>query len=220
MVRSSLPSSRGHTSSTSPPMQYDYHAFISYTTREEEVRQIKPFVDAFVAKLKRGGVKICPVFYDGWHMERRIYQPEELGHRLSEGISRSAFTIAFVSPGYIASAWCQFEWNTTVHVHRNRDTPAPTYSILPILWKTLPTMLPWGRTRRQMLSEVQKRLAWKGYGFLPSKGEAVDISSFVSGDSWSGAPYAMWHCVRVAVGYLECWYPEQEWSSITAENFL
>jgi hypothetical protein len=214
MIRSGWHSSRLRTCSTSPPMQYDYHAFISYTTREKEVRQIKPFVDALVDRLKRGGVTVCPVFYDGWHMERRRYRPDELVHSLGEGIDRSAFTIAFVSPGYITSEWCQFEWHNTAVVHRSRDSPAPHYSILPILWKALPEMILWGRTRRQMLREVRKRLAWDGYGFIPSQGEIVDISSFDLGDPWSGAPFAMWHCLHVVRGYLVQWYPEQTWESL------
>jgi hypothetical protein len=206
------------TGSTSPPVHYEYNAFISYTTREEEVRQIKPFIDAFVDRLKRSGVTVCPVFYDGWHMERRRYERAELVHRLGDGISGSAFTIAFVSPGYVASEWCQFEWRTTVDVHSKRDTPALDYSILPILWKTLPRMLLGGRARRRMLAEIQERLAWKGYGFVPSKGEAVDISSFDLGDPWSGAPYAMWHCAHVAAEYLSRWYPEQKWDSVAEDH--
>lgn len=33
------------TNSTSPPKYYEYHCFISYTTREEEIRILKPFLD-------------------------------------------------------------------------------------------------------------------------------------------------------------------------------
>jgi hypothetical protein len=196
-------------------MQYDYHAFISYTSREEEVRQIKPFIDAFVDRLKRSGVTICPVFYDGWHMERRTYERAELVHRLGDGVSRSAFTIAFVSPGYVTSEWCQFEWWATVGVHGHRDSPAPDWSILPIIWKTLPTILLWGWKRRRMLADIQRRMAWKGYGLLtPSSGEVVDISAFDFKDPWQGVPYAMWHCMRSALMYLRNWYPEQEWDSV------
>jgi hypothetical protein len=35
--------------STSPPATYKFHSFISYTTREDEVSVLKPFVDEYVS---------------------------------------------------------------------------------------------------------------------------------------------------------------------------
>jgi len=202
------------TESTSPPSIYSFHAFISYTTREEEVREIKPFVDSVVDQLISSGVTVCPVYYDRVELERRKYEDGELADRLKDGISRSAFTLAFVSPGYITSNWCQFEWWTTIKVHGRRDEPALAHSVCPIVWKTLPSMYFFGRARKRMLAAVQRRTAWPGHPyFAPSTGEAADISPFIAGSTWSGRPQAAWTTLRVVIEYLSRWYPDTDWRS-------
>jgi len=115
--------------------QHRWHCFISYTTREEEVQEVKPFLDAYVRAIQAQGVTVCPVFYDGWYLQRESYSQRELAEKLREGIEGSAFTVAFLSPSYPQSAWCCYEWATTEEVHVRRAPPAPAYSILPIQWK-------------------------------------------------------------------------------------
>src|SRR5262245_58733016 len=108
------------------PPGKQWHAFVSYTTREEEVRAIKPFVDAYICETKKHGVTVCPVWYDGWYLQGRHYGPAELGEELSSAIAASMMTSAFLSPQYCVSEWCNFEWDESERV-RTR--------ILPILWK-------------------------------------------------------------------------------------
>ena len=85
--------------STTP---YRYHCFLSYTTREDDVRAMKPFLDAYIARLQALGVTFCPIFYDGWYLERRQYRDEELCMRLYEGVAMSAFTVAMLSLGILS----------------------------------------------------------------------------------------------------------------------
>ncbi|HSI02209.1 MAG TPA: TIR domain-containing protein [Reyranella sp.] len=115
-----------------------YHAFISYTTREHEVRQVKPIVDEFLNRylkpLIRGVLGELPVFYDGWSLDppsNRSFDESTLKYRLAEAIRDSEMMLAFVSPSYLSSRWCHFELATMAPRERE-PVPAP---IVPIFWK-------------------------------------------------------------------------------------
>ena len=62
-----------------PPERF--HVFVSYTTREDEVRIVKPIVDRFLNSVLRPVIEQTlgepPVFYDGY----ALYNPS--GPRLS-----------------------------------------------------------------------------------------------------------------------------------------
>ena len=177
------------TRSTSPEATYEYHAFISYTTREDEVRVIKPFIDEYIGILQAQGVHVCPVFYDGWYLRDRQYDNVTLEKELRQGIHQSAFTIAFLSPGYLTSTWCCFEWMTTEEEHRKRDFPAPSYSILPICWKK-PLSKNYGRCSHAVLSRHHSDIS---YSFRANPQRAL-----------------RWAIARTRA-YLDTWYPMQGW---------
>ncbi len=200
------------TASTCPPATYEFHCFLSYTTREEEVRSIKPTVDTFAERLREAGITVCPVFYDGWYLERREYEIQDLADRLREGIARSAFTIAFLSPGYIESEWCRYEWRTTLELHGSRGDPAPNHSVFPVLWKKLPAIYFRPQPRR-MLKEVERRMAWKGYGLVPNQGRVADISGLAVRDG-AHSGLALWHALLPVPQYLDRWYPNTNWGEV------
>jgi len=180
------------TRSTSPLATYEFHSFISYTTREEEVRVIKPFIDAYVGILQRRGVRFCPVFYDGWYLRDRQYDNVTLGHKLESGIEQSAFTTAFLSPGYSTSNWCCFEWCATEKEHRERDFPAPEYSILPICWKKpIETHYDVGCSNRVLSRRY------------------LDISQSFQ----LNRRRALYKAIAATRRYLDTWYPNQGWGS-------
>jgi hypothetical protein len=115
--------------------QISYHCFISYTTREEEVRLIQPFVDKFLHVLRAQQILVAPFFYDHLILENRNYPPHELREKLLQGIVESICEVSFVSEGYLSSPWCIFEWATMDGVQLYRG---PKFSaILPIIWKSL-----------------------------------------------------------------------------------
>lgn len=99
-----------------PPERY--HVFVSYTTREDEVRVVKPMVDQFLAVLRPLIARTLgehPVFYDGY----TLYHPAgtrlmelELEQAIRFAIDESEILVAFVSPEYPGSRWCALEWNT------------------------------------------------------------------------------------------------------------
>ena len=112
-----------------------YHCFVSYTTREEEVRVVQPFVDAFLLGLRHCQLMTAPFFYDHLTLAARRYRPEELREALIRGVRESICMVAFVSDGYLSSPWCLFEWAMMDAVQLYRG---PNFSaILPIEWKEL-----------------------------------------------------------------------------------
>ena len=100
-----------------PPERF--HAFVSYTTREDEVRIVKPLVDHFLNAVLRPAIEQAlgepPFFYDGYSLYypsgSRLSNPE-LETTLRFAIEESEVLIAFVSPEYPASNWCMFECRT------------------------------------------------------------------------------------------------------------
>ena len=87
----------------------EYCSFLSYSTRDDEVRLIKPFVDRYLDGI-RDRIKYIPVYYDYFFMPGGH---RDLCHALGRAIRASDFTTAFLSPGYDSSPWCGFEWGYT-----------------------------------------------------------------------------------------------------------
>ena len=89
----------------------EFHVFLSYTTREEEIKQIKPLIDLYCRDLwewvQLKGIKI---FYDDFTMEKRRYSAVELEEILREAVNQSHIMTAFLSLGYVQSDWCRFEY--------------------------------------------------------------------------------------------------------------
>ena len=108
--------------------------FLSYTSREEEIKQIKPLVNIYCRDLwewaKSNRIEI---YYDDFTMEKRQYSKTELEQILREAIGKSHLMTAFLSPSYIESEWCQFEYLET----KNKKKP-----IHGILWKFFRLDLP------------------------------------------------------------------------------
>lgn len=71
---------------------------------------IQPFVDDFLKELRSQGMTTAPIFYDHLQKERRPYSGRALRRTLVEAIHCSACMVSFVSPGYLSSSWCVFEW--------------------------------------------------------------------------------------------------------------
>jgi hypothetical protein len=110
-----------------------HHCMISYTTREEEVRAVKPFVDWFCDLLRARGIRPL-VWYDGYYVERRLYPDRELAEILKSAVRSCWFTVSFLSPGYLFSPWCGFEVAETIRAHEERHTD-PQFQLLPVFWK-------------------------------------------------------------------------------------
>ena len=113
----------------------DYHCFISYTTREDEIREVLPLVDAYCSALRARGVTPY-VFFDRLCMDRGPKSHHALCRQLERAIRLSGFTVSFISPSYLDSEWCRFEVSETLREHRQRRRfPDCEFAILPILWK-------------------------------------------------------------------------------------
>jgi hypothetical protein len=124
---------------TSPPVYYEYSCFLSYTTREDEVQVVKPFIDDYRDELQREWERYIGVnpriYYDGWRLPPGLKPDEWLHSQLEKAIRMSAFVVAFVSPGYLTSGWCNWELSVAHEEHTRRGSPALEASCLPILWK-------------------------------------------------------------------------------------
>lgn len=111
-----------------------YHCFISYTNRESEARELRPLLTALGGAFRSLGVVHAPLFWDVLELE----QPRDaqgLAVSLLNAIQESVCMIALVSPSYVSSPWCIFEWGAMsgVHVDRGPEWPA----IKPYIWKPL-----------------------------------------------------------------------------------
>jgi hypothetical protein len=117
-------SSKNHA----PPERF--HVFVSYTTRENEVRIVKPIIDCFLNDVLRPIIKRKlgepPVFYDGYTLYHptgrqwdtvtgmlgEIFRRMKLEDAIRFAIEESEVLVAFISPEYFGSEWCKFECAT------------------------------------------------------------------------------------------------------------
>jgi len=107
-----------------------YHFFVSYTKRENEVQEVYPLIMEFVEELKAAGFTAAPLFFDLYRIGFNKYYEAELKDELKNAIANSVCMISFVSPGYIESDWCIFEWKT---IEMEKEYPL----ILPLIWKDI-----------------------------------------------------------------------------------
>ena len=79
----------------------EYDVFISHASEDKE-----DFVDEFVAELRKAGVKV-------WYDTTQILWGDSLRSRIDEGLRKSRFGIAILSPNYIADGkyWTKEELN-------------------------------------------------------------------------------------------------------------
>ena len=93
--------------------EWDVYVFLSYTSRESEVQLVQPLIDRYCRGLwewaDHNGIHI---FYDHFALPRRTFPTQQLAAILREAINNSDLMTAFLSPEYISSEWCQFEWIT------------------------------------------------------------------------------------------------------------
>jgi hypothetical protein len=105
-----------------------FRVFLSYTSREEEVKQLKPLIDIYCRDLwewaQSNGIEI---FYDDFTMKKRLYSDLELEGILGDAVHRSHLMTAFLSLSYAESKWCRFEYLET------RKSKKPI--VHGILWK-------------------------------------------------------------------------------------
>jgi hypothetical protein len=92
---------------------FKYHLFVSYTTREEEVRAIRPHVERFVKELQQRGFTAWPFWLDVIEIGRFQGSDCQLKEIVRAGIAESIAVLAFVSPGYLTSPFVYS--NGTMH---------------------------------------------------------------------------------------------------------
>jgi TIR domain len=96
--------------------EFSYHCFLSYTTREEEVREVQPRVDELIERFTNYGYQVAPIFYD--HYIFGLRTPSNLRAALSRANHESAFMVILVSPGYFTSPWCIFDGHAWLRLRR------------------------------------------------------------------------------------------------------
>jgi hypothetical protein len=111
-----------------------YHCFLSYTGRDREVRELAPLLDAVVGAFRSLGIVQAPVFWDRFEMGREA-DAASVARAISEGAKQSVCMIAFVTPSYLTSKWCLYEWGCMAGAHLDRGPEWPV--ILPFITKPL-----------------------------------------------------------------------------------
>jgi hypothetical protein len=88
-----------------------YDFFVSYARADNSGGWISGFVEELLAEHRRftGGRTLTP-FFD----KLDIHSLDDWQHRLYDGLARSRLFLAFLSPNYFASPWCQREWRTWI----------------------------------------------------------------------------------------------------------
>lgn len=87
------------------------YVFLSYTSREDEVRELQPFVDVYCRELwQRARSNGLEVFYDHFSLERKWYSDQELETILTYHVERANLFVGFISPYYVESRWSCYEW--------------------------------------------------------------------------------------------------------------
>jgi len=138
------------------------HVFLSYTRREEEVRRLQPVTDAYCdLLLKWARTHEVDIFYDRSSLPQDVeYSDEQLQAILRSAVLRSHLLVSFLSPEYIGSRWCRFEYRTKwsdsprqIHnVYWKPEIAAPLFPWLTKLFRParsrfLMTILDWDRIR-------------------------------------------------------------------------
>jgi hypothetical protein len=86
--------------------------FISYTSREEEVVELRPFMTDLLEFLDDRGHRRELQRWVWLDMHRLTWQPDrhDLHAILVQGIRKSQSILSCISPSYWWSEWCQFEY--------------------------------------------------------------------------------------------------------------
>ena len=94
------------------------YIFLSYTRREEEVAALQPATDAYCdILLNWGRTRGLDIFYDRCSIPQdKYYTDDQLRAILGYNVGRSHVLVSFLSPEYIGSAWCRFEYETKMHL--------------------------------------------------------------------------------------------------------
>ena len=134
------------------------HVFLSYTRREEEVSRLQPILDKYCDLLVRWArTHGVDIFYDRSAIPQGVeYSEKELKAMLEPAILKSHLLVSFLSPKYIQSKWCRFEYITKL--------AAASREIHNVYWKPeiAEPLFPWfarlhSPARTQFLMSI---LAW------------------------------------------------------------
>jgi hypothetical protein len=118
---------------------YEYHVFISYTTREEELRVLLPHIERFREDIRdflRHFDLQDVVFMDTYTWgPRRNTDARSLSAELRRAINKSLCMFAFLSSGYCNSPWCQFEFAAMLEDESWFRCPECKPNIFCVRWK-------------------------------------------------------------------------------------
>jgi hypothetical protein len=165
-----------------------FHVFLSYTSREEEIKWIKPLIDIYCRDLwkwaQSNGIEI---FYDDFTMQKRRYSDLELEKILRDTVNRSHLMTAFLSLAYVESEWCRFEYLVT------RTSREPV--VHAIVWKDFPL---------DILPSIF-HLFPLGEALMPEEG--TDVRYLHQNPTLEGFEQAARVCVRDSIKLIRRYYP-------------
>lgn len=115
---------RTHSFSERYQLYDPIYIFVSYTSRDSLTSEIKKHLDLFIDRFRQH--LECLNYGTFYGQDVRIfYDYYRIGHQddshkirrlLSEALYQSYIMIAFISPEYLCSDWCMFEWNSMSHL--------------------------------------------------------------------------------------------------------
>lgn len=111
---------------------FKYHFFVSYTARENETAYIKQLILEYTQGLKILGFNAWPFWFDLTHLGVWRGTDTSLKCELAKAIDNCITMVSFVSPKYLNSNYCAYEWE-----HMRWTSPVNQPFCVPIVWKEI-----------------------------------------------------------------------------------
>jgi TIR domain len=116
---------------------FKYHFFVSYSAREPETAYLKEVISDYVDGLKQLGYLAWPFWFDLHEIGLWRGTAAALRNELAKSIDESIAMVSFISPGYLESDFCSFEWE-----YMRRTSPHARTFQIPIVWKAITKGMP------------------------------------------------------------------------------
>ncbi len=109
-----------------------YDLFISYSRRDNERSQVAALAGQIKASFHNFAGRELPIFFD----VREIHGMDDWRHKIQRVLRDSRLFLAVLSPNYLASPYCRWEWEDYIRYEAMRQCLGE--GVAPVFFVTLP----------------------------------------------------------------------------------